>query len=40
MHNTIREESVRWTVIFGLDDRGGVQEFGIVGADLLPGGSE
>ncbi|MEF2277363.1 hypothetical protein V3W47_03570 [Deinococcus sp. YIM 134068] len=32
-----RGERSRWTVIFGLDDRGRVQEFGIVGADLSLG---
>lgn len=35
-----RGERSRWTVIFGLDNQGRVQEFGIVGADMLPGGAE
>ncbi|WP_420594933.1 hypothetical protein [Deinococcus sp.] len=34
-----RGPSAGWTVIFGLDLQGKVQEFGIVGADVLPQGS-
>lgn len=32
-----RSRGAAWTVIFGLDPRGRVQEFGIVGAGVLPG---
>lgn len=32
-----RDREADWTVIFGLDPQGRVQEFGIVGAGVLPG---
>ncbi|MFD1734825.1 hypothetical protein ACFSC4_31515 [Deinococcus malanensis] len=32
-----RSPNADWTVIFGLDAQGRVQEFGIVGAGVLPG---